>query len=464
MGFVPKAVTKSAVVAVLAHVLTWTTCWAVTSLFARPAYALGEVILDSSGFLRESSQRPDSSSFLIAGPKWETQSKYVEAQIDVKAYVFLPETASLSFQAKNLYAATGRSLMPGHQFTLGRRTYEWSAADDVWVMGLWQPRFLWDPMRPIQDGLFGAFYTFETSEFRLLAYASPISIPELGSTLYQEGGQVRSFSPWFNPLPNEVAMQIGSNTVLKPIQYSIQYPSVAESIFRPGAAVQARFGGRTRFWGALAYGVLPVHQIDMAADVGLKADGPVNASIYPRFLAHQLLTLEAGYRGKFWSVFGSVTGESPVGASRSIPEDWLYTPVGPSLISSVGGSLTWREGLKVTASFLNVMEKPETLPPQSDIDIKLPGRFPFRRATLLQAAWQNRTDFSYQLNWIYDTELDSGLVTTGIFYRPGFSVSPDNARLTYGVGSDFISSTTGQGWIGQYVGNDRIRGSVAYAF
>ena len=438
-------------------------------LSSRPAWALGEVTLDSSGFLRESGQRPNTSSFLIFGPKLESSGKYIESSVDLKAYFYLPQSKSLTAEAKNLYAATSRSLVPGHQVSLGRRIYEWSTADDAWNLGLWQPRFLWDPLRPVQVGLFGAFYTFETSEFRLLAFATPMSIPERGNNQYQENGQINQFGPWWNPLPNQVEMAMGSKTSVVPINYTINMPTIKDSLFRPGAAVHARFGGRTRFWGSLAYGVLPVHQIDMAVDVGLKtgsdsSNSKVLASIYPRFLVHQLLTAETGYRGKFWSVYGSVTGESPIGASRSIPGDGLYTPVGPSLISSFGGSLTWREGLKVSASILSIVEKPGTRSAMADIDIALPGRFAFTRATQVQASWQNRTDFSYNVGWTYDMAKDSGLVSSNVFYRPGFSHRPDDATVTFGLGADFISSSTGKGWIGQYVGNDRLRGSVAYAF
>ncbi len=436
------------------------------AVFAQPrlSFAMGDVGIDSSGFLRESGQRPDSSSFVVVGPRFETQGKIVETNVDLKAYAFLQSSASITAEAKNLYVATSRSLVPGNQLTIGRRVYDWSTADEVWNMGLWQPRFNWDPLRPIQVGLTGAFYTYETSEFRFLAFASPMAIPERGSSLYISNGQITSPSVWFKPLPKEVQLTIGGTTTTVPINYSIQYPTISESVFRPGAGVQARFGGRTRFWGALAYGVLPANQIDEAADVKLKQAQYVNATVYPRFLVHQLLTAEAGYRGKFWSVFGSLNGESPIGASRSVSPDWLYTPVGPALISAWGGSLSWREGLKVTASYLSVLEKPAARPTLTDIDISFPSRFNYTKAALIQATWQNRTDFSYALGWTYDIAYDSGLASANVFYRPGFSVAPESSTLTFNIGADFISSTTGKGYIGQYVGNDRMRGGIAYAF
>lgn len=433
----------------------------IATLSSTQAFALGEVIFDASSFLLKSEQRPNASTFLMIGPQLLSEGKYVDSNVDFKVYAYLPYSASVSVEGKNLYVASAKGLMNGHQFTLGRRTYEWSQMDDVWQLGLWQPRFLWDPLRPFSVGLTGMSYQYENTWMRFTVFGSPVAIPERGSTIYQEGGQILGFSPFHNPLPNQLDQ---GNGVLTPIVYQLNNPTISDAILRPGAASQIRVGGRTKWWGSVSYGVLPVNQIEMAAKVGLKvSENIVDAQIYPRFQWRHMLTTETGYKGKFWSVFASVTAEKPF-RNQSMAQDLLYTPIGPAAILSWGGSLTWREGLKVSASYLNINEKPEVRQAFSDIDISLPSRFAYRKAVQVNALFDNRADFTYGGSWIYDIEKDSGLVSATVSYRPRYSINPENAKMTYSLGADFIGSSTGQGWIGQYRGNDRLRGSVAYAF
>ncbi|MBL7713857.1 MAG: hypothetical protein JNL01_00225 [Bdellovibrionales bacterium] len=425
------------------------------------AFALGEVIFDASSFLLKSTQRPNASTFLMLGPQLSSEGKYVDTDLDLKVYAYLPYSASISVEAKNAYVATSKPLLNGHQIVLGRKTYEWSQMDEMWQMGLWQPRFLWDPLRPFTVGLTGLTYTYENTWMKFALFGSPVAIPERGSTVYQEGGQIRGFGPFFNPLPNQLDQ---GNGVITPIVYTINNPNLSDALLRPGAASQLRFGGRTKLWGSVSYGVLPINQIEMAAKVGLKvSENVVDAQIYPRFQWRHMLTTETGYKGKFWSVFASATAEKPF-RNQSMASDMLYTPIGPATILSWGGSLSWREGLKITASYLNINEKPEVRQAFSDIDISLPSRFAYRKAVQVNAVFDNRSDFLYGGSWIYDIEKDSGLVSANVFFRPRYSIDPEKAKLTYGLGADFIGSSTGQGWIGQYRGNDRLRGSIAYAF
>lgn len=429
----------------------------------------GELILDSSGFLRESNQRPNSSTFLIIGPKFGATNDTVEGVVDFKVFAFLPEASSTTAEAQNMYIATHSKLISNQQISLGRRQYDWSVADDFWTMGLWQPRFMWDPLRPMQVGLFGAFYAMETDDFRLLVHASPIAVPERGTPLYQSDGQIRSYGAWFNPLPTQVSADIGTGTTLVPIQYTLNMPAMSKTLLRPSAAAQIRYGGKSRYWASLSYGVMPVHQTDLAigvpVEVSPSGDPFVNATVNVRFRQHELLTLETGYRGKVWSVWSSFSAERPYDVKNQAGQ--IFVPTGPAAIGIVGGTVMPTRGLQMSASFLEINERPGAGPDlgsSGGVKINnLSERFPFRRAFRLATSYAPNLErgFSTEVSWVSDIAQQSDLITTNFFYR--IPTELDKGVLL-GFGVDMIHSETQAGWIGQYRGNDRFRGSVSYVF
>jgi hypothetical protein len=428
------------------------------------AWAMGEFIFDSSSFMRESSQRPNSSSFFIIGPNLEMESKQLESRVDLKVYAFLPDAASTTAEAQNLYLSTHKDLMNGHQITVGRKRIDWSMVDDVWSMGLWQPRFLWDPLRPMQVGLFGAFYQYESANWRVLGFATPVSIPERGTPLYQQSGQIRSYGAWFNPLPEQINLDIGGGPTLLPIQYQLNMPGTQKMVMRPGSALQVRYGGKSRIWSSLTAGVLPVNQTDLSGTfqvIGAGTSSYLNANVSVRFLAHQVAMWELGYRGRVFNFWTSAVAEKPLPISN--PDGTIYTPTGPSQLVSFGGDVHSTH-FKFSTSYLQVWEQPTSVPNLGTVGavpINLPERYPYRKAVQFKTFWDPKGPLSTDVSLISDLGKQSNLLMTNLFIRPQGRYAD---TLLFGLGVDLIQSSTGQGWIGQYRGNDRFRGSVSYVF
>src|SRR6185503_4140199 len=117
---------------------------------ALSAHGAGGIHLLTSGFLKTSDDRPSASSTLLVDPKFEKSGEYVSARIDLQAMAYLNDSTSFTLEARDAYVATSRRLMPLHQFTLGRRHFDWSRADESWQLGVWTPRFNWDPFQPEQ--------------------------------------------------------------------------------------------------------------------------------------------------------------------------------------------------------------------------------------------------------------------------------------------------------------------------
>lgn len=434
-------------------------CFICTGVGASRAAATGFVRLESSGFLKRSNDRSNSSSTVVLGPRFQTRGRIAEAEIDARAIGYTSDRSSLSIESKNAFVATSQRLMPHHQATLGRRFYDWSAADDDWKLGLWSPRFLWDPLRPEQIGLTGAFYTYESKAWRVLAYASPLSIPERGFPVRQENGTMVSSSP-FHIAPYQYVMMQGQKI---PVRYNVQYPPMEKLLLNPGAAMGVRYGAKEGAWAQGIYGFMPIHQVNVSISPAyvLQQDY-IEVPIHPRVLHHHVLTGESGYKTRDWSLYGSTTAESPV--KKDIPENWMTAPVEQAILASVGGSARLSGGFKLSSSFLYIYEKKNS-PAEKSMNIALPSRFPYNRAVKVSGEWDGQTKLTYGLGLTSDLSNRSSLVSFDMNFHPGLKEATEKTGAwMLNVGTDFFTSTTGKGQIGQYVGNDRIRGGLAYAF
>lgn len=446
------------------------------ALFSLPeARALGFLMIDSSAFLRKDTQRGDTSTTIALGPNIEGESTQWGWKLDLQGFAFLSSQSSLTIEAANAYFATSRDWNLYHQFTLGRRHYNWSEADRSWSLGMISPRFLWDPLRPEVVGLTGFFHTYETPTLQTSFFASPITVPERGFPIRADNtGRVVAESPFWVSPPSSIMLQ-GRET---PIRYSIPDPDLKRAVFRPSILLKSRFGRETGGWVSVLGGLLPVHQNDIAIDPLLSL--PANefqAKLYPRFHSRTVASVETGYRFGIGNVWASVFGDRPI--VRSVPENastrTITRPLGNAIQYSAGGALTLADQLRLSGAVLHVAEKAPTPDAASQIfpTDTLQSRFVFERAYQFGVTWESDSPWIIDSRFIRDTKNTSSLASFDFVYRPVRYVSPGaytggfntaGSGWSIGIGADFIESKTGTGWIGQYVGNDRVRGRFSYAF
>jgi len=433
--------------------------FSVCIVFWRDAFATGFLRAETSGFLRNSVDRPNSVSTIAIGPQFQGQGKYLESKLDLQGIVQTSDRSTFTLEGANVYIATSKKWLGGHQLTLGRRTYDWSMMDDAWVLGVFSPRFIWDPTRPQKIGLTGAFYQFKNNNWSFTAYGSPLSIPERGFPIREENGQLRSSNPSYTPLYEFVRV---ADRVI-PIKYNIKYPPMSDLLINPGGAMQLRYqqSQDRGMWFQTSYAYLPIHQVplDVKTQGALNAQTMIaNVDVFPKAVMHHMANIEVGFKANRYSLWASVTGEEP--RKPNTPVDLLTVQTEPSLITSFGGSAQMFKFIGVSASMLYVSEKPA--PPSGDgtLTVDLPSRFNYREAA--RAAIDIRTSdrFNTVLSNIYDFEYASGLYSVDFFYKN----TKKHKEWTLNFGADFFSSATSDGFIGQYKGNDRVRGSIAYAF
>jgi hypothetical protein len=429
--------------------------------------ATGLLKADWNGFLRRSADRSDSTLTLSAGPRLFNTNPLVEWKLEVDAIVQVSDTknlavdrSALTLESTNTYLATSKELWSKHQLTFGRRVYDWSKFDDVWRFGTVSPRFIWDPTRPQTIGLTGAFYTYQSHHWRVLGYASPLSIPERGYPLRNEDGKLLSSNPFYNPFYDQAV--IAKRNI--PVRYTIDYPPTKELIFNPGAVLSVRHTTEedgSGLWAQGLYGYLPVHQANLAvAPQYVLQQDVIDVRIHPEIQRHHLLSFEAGYSGSEYSVWVSQTAEKPT--SRDVPSNWIATDSGRALISAVGGEVSLHPLWKLSASFIYVDEENPVYVEQPEFTVDIPGRFMFHRAAKAALAYQASDRMSFTLGFLDDLEKESQLMSFDILYHA--KIIQTDSALTLNLGSDFFASATGKGYIGQYKGNDRFRGAVSYAF
>ncbi len=430
------------------HALAWAAC---ALALAADAQGAGFLRVDSSSFLKRSVDRADSSTAVSVGPDFDGEGRWVRGALSLEAITFVGDKSSFTIESKEAFVATSRRWMPHHQLTVGRRIFDWSAADDHWKLGIWSPRFTWDPLRPETRGLDGAYYMYESRSWRLVGWVTPVSIPERGYPIREESGKLRSASPFFIP-PYDSLLLMKQQV---DIRYSIVYPSIREVLLRPGAGLSLKYGQAAGPWAGASYGYKRVNPIDLGVQVGLNSiDSVIDAQLSMREIYHHLLTVEAGWRSRRFSLWLSGTAEKP--NPRAVDPAISVQPVGPTVIAAGGIEGRPLGSLTLGASALNIAEElPKT--DSAAIPIKTPSRHLLRRAVRLGAHWDGPSALDYAMAWTGDLGEKSHLFSLDLNYTPDTS-------WRVGVGTDFIATATGKGWIGQFEGNDRVRGRVTYAF
>jgi hypothetical protein len=418
---------------------------------ASDALALGSLGFESEGYLKNSPYRSNSSTWVTVEPTLEGRGPYLAESLDLKAAAFVSEPgSSLTIDSGDSYIATSPELGK-QQLTLGRRAYDWSDGDRFWSMGLWQPRFLWDTFRPQIDGLAGVFYTYDSQQWRFLAYASPLTVPDRSYPVASQNGHlVAASNDW---LPPYAQFRLLDRNV--DIRYSLATPPLNQLLLNPGGGFSVRYDENDGRYARISTGLMPSHQLDLAAELGLNPSTLVmNATIHPRSYYHQLTTLEIGRHSDVWTGFLSMTRESPLQPEG--PTTWLSQPMGPSWIASGGGSLKLGRNWSLSAGALWIDED-KRAPTPDEAALHLPPRFFFERATKFAFEYHPDDILIPSGTWTHDLRYPGNLMSVDLAWHPKWARA---WRLD--VGADFFSSASSDGFIGQYQGDDRVRVGVEY--
>lgn len=423
------------------------------------------------------SNRPQKDSvFPSFSARWKgiERGPVLEVSGKVNSLLILaPGRSNWYIEAPEAYVGTRRSLGPV-QVQVGRKIERWSGLDETWQLGLFQPRFRWDYMRPEQVGLTGAFLSLDAPKFRFTAFGTPFFIPERGVNISIQNGSVVSQSPWFLPPPSKITIVDRAT----PVQYTVQVPQIQDIVMHAGAGGMLRVGGETGPWASASYAYKPMNQLLLAYDGNLIHDdvsAPVaEATVYPRVVYHHIGSLDLGYAHRNFSA--GISGLYDVPVRDVTPERWTTQEV--SRARGLNGTMDVRVGgapaapTRLELSYLRVWggNAPDGGAFAKGTGSVFDSRYPFQNAMSvgvrggipsLSGSFARSVSGSAKL--ITDLKNSGNILSAEL--RLGIQ-----QRWTCAFGFDVLgstspvdSSTAGSDFIGRYRSNDRIHTWVSYA-
>jgi hypothetical protein len=412
----------------------------------------------------ETSQVAATLGLLDSRTYWETKvdatfGKYVTAQGD-------------QFYARELY--TGYvSKSKDTQVSVGRKIEFWSQADQDWRLGLWQPLYETDPLRPETQGLTGFFFKQKLGkDFELVAFASPIYIPSTGPEVQERDGGLISDGRWYRS-PSSSFTLFGKSTR---IAYALDIPEIEKLVNNQGWGMRlSSNSGGDGFWASLNYGYKPINDLVLQykKNLFLPEDDPQagEVTIVPAVAYHQLYGGDFGYRFENGMVSASVLQDLPDAKGTEAP----YLIQNPEKMTAVAlhsdfGLKTFIsvEPIKLSLNYLRI-----TGGGIQDYDVNRTKQTPIfeRRFDFVHAA-SVRGDMT---NQIFSRKLISGLKYTREFEQKGGIFNAElnyfpQTRLALIMGADFLgvddasNDNKDSRFLNQFRANDRYYGGMSYVF
>jgi hypothetical protein len=214
--------------------------------------------------------------------------------------------------------------------SLGRRLENWSLLDRNWDLGIWEPLNRFDALRPIDQGLTGAFVEGGAGELKFVAFLSGVYIPEQGANFSLQNGKLKSSNPWFSE-PTDRLILFSETTQ---VQYDILTPSTGSVISQASGGILLRYGNLTDgFYSQISYAIKPRNQLSTPFEGSLNLTDTSSyafVQIHPKVDYQQLFGGELGYN------MVSQDGDRLFGAGLSLLSDF---PVN----QFPGANLTYQE-------------------------------------------------------------------------------------------------------------------------
>jgi hypothetical protein len=361
---------------------------------------------------------------------------------------------------------TGRARAPGLSLLVGRAKETWSRLDDTWGLGLWQPLFRWDWVRPEAQGLSGAFVAMESDRARLVLFGTPVFIPEQGPPYQLVDGKFSSSSPWFSGPPDAVILFSRRDEM----HYSLRTPTTGSVISHGAAGAMAQLGnpGRDGLWTQASYAYKPRNQLALPFEAYIGNNGPT-ATIYPEVGYHHLIGFDVGGKSGRVSAWISALREVPM--IEDHPANLTYQRLSPmtAISPTLEAKLPFASGLRprFSISYLH-REGGES----SDVNA-LPAqagsafgpRFPYKEAVSVsgrattQVAHGRVLDFGFK--FIQEVVESGTVVMADMRFQPA-------PAWTVTAGADILASDLPESNSSTYIardrGNDRAFLGAAYAF
>jgi hypothetical protein len=239
----------------------WIVSILVTSLFqlffvVGVAKAQVKTSIDVMGlsFISSDFDSPDKNTFGFIGASLKSNTKNPETFMINASAFYATGNAVLSYiNFREIYFT-----VPSDTNTkthIGRKLKSWSALDQDWNLGFFEPQFRWNPLSPENQGLTGVFWDHEENSWGLSLFASPLYLPDQGPGYEVKDGQFQNSNPWFNKPPQNIKFQ----GQIFPIDYNIHTPEISDVIYHSIYAAQFNLGKKTGFFSSVSAAYKPAN-------------------------------------------------------------------------------------------------------------------------------------------------------------------------------------------------------------
>ncbi len=387
---------------------------------------------------------------------------------DIKLISAERESEKPYLSVPNFYTGYSQQGVPIEVY-VGRKTEEWSALDEQWKLGVWQPMARWDYIHPESLGLTGAFVKLGKSSVRVRLFATPFFLPDQGPNFELKDGHFQSNNRWFWSPQTEIGVLSQPSNIF----FDLNRPSEGEVIQHAGFGASLDLGtGRRGAWARFSYAQKPRNQLHLGIDGQLQIfkEGRTQVTIHPEVVYHDVATVEAGWKSRDLSLWGSITHDQP--RDPDLPEDWVQSELKEIYI--FGGLLEhslrfigWNRS-RLRYSYMQIDEGKDfanTSLLGGTVDSSL-DRFMFKK--VFSTEWVQRFEFTRHffmrsgIKYLYSIPDDAGLFSlkTEFLIGPHFILDLSADVL----GASEKADEAGTGLMTRYRSNDRIAMGLTYVF
>lgn len=431
-----------------------------------PSQIFGQVRFENMHYLTSIPDSPQltNSQLLSARLSMVRERPHYDLAADFSAGTFFSVRRS-HFVVHEIYASFKAAQTTAY---VGRKKAAWSEMDMRWQLGLWQPRFAMDTLRPEEQGLTGIFLDHSTENFQLIGFASPIYVPSMGPDIREEGGSLVADSRWYRTPSREYNFNTRTNS----ISYKLDIPAAARLVNNPGSAISMRLGNKSNgAWGVASAGSLPVNDLVLKRKVFKSASADVvDATVSPEVGRHTLVSADVGYTYGDAKISASYLQDNPE-EKRPDPE-WSIQKLLPIKAYSAAIDFTvapiFSRSLAFQLSYLKVEGGgiQDIIADGSNDDFTLfDQRLIFTNAVAASVegllARIYRRDLVARFKYLYDYDQLGSLLSTEFLYYP-------TQKVAVVLGADILGvqdeNSNPNAFLNQYRANDRVYGGLTYVF
>lgn len=401
----------------------------------------------------------------------QSNSDFINTGIDIGGSFAINRPNYVSYFAPEAYFRFLIGSQPKSNsplITIGRKKDRWSLLDSFWELGVWQPQYKWDYLRPEEQGLIGAFFELPRENVRWVFFLSPLYVPESGPSYRLKNHKLVSDNPWFFE-PTEQLKVI--NTVTD-VEYFPEIPRVEEIVEQFSAGTTVEVGARTAgWWGRLSYIYKPRNQIALPFSGVLRLGPPnsyIEVTILPKVQYHHVVAGDIGIKGQNFSTWFTTLYDAPV--AQSFDSTLNYQTLYPTFFASPGIEYSETNpngiGMGVILSYLykNGRDPDETGPDVSSSNpvFGLPYNFTNAVRGAIRFSFPLKNELRSSLSLAYTENIDDQAS-----WIKFVSEWPLTEQLKINAEGDLIGSLADRSdnhFLSRYRGNDRIIASGIYVF